>query len=119
MALEETTPATPTEYGNWEQAIHELAEFDRPSASDGERRAAEWIADRLRQLGCTVEIEEERAHGGYWWPLALANLLGAGAALAALRGRGRLRRALAALAAGTGAAAVWDDVSGGRLWFRR
>ena len=119
MALEEATPATPTDYGNWEQAIHELAGFDRPSASDGERRAAEWIADRLRQLGCTVEIEQERAHGGYWWPLALANLLGAGAALAALRGRGRLRRALAALAAGTGAAAVWDDVSGGRLWFRR
>ncbi|HUZ29914.1 MAG TPA: M28 family peptidase [Solirubrobacteraceae bacterium] len=119
MALEEATPATSEDYGPWEDAIHELAAFERPSASEGERRAAEWIAQRLRELGCMVEIEQERAHGGYWWPLALANLLGAGAALAVLFRGGRKRRALAALAAGTGAAAVWDDVSGGRLWFRR
>jgi hypothetical protein len=119
MALEQATPETSADYGPWEDAIHELAAFERPSASDGEHRAAEWIAQRLRELGCAVEIEQEPAHGGYWWPLALANLAGAGAALATLRGGGRVRRALAALAAGTGAAAVWDDVSGGRLWFRR
>jgi hypothetical protein len=119
MALEEATPTTSEDYGPWEDAIHELATFERPSASEGERRAAEWIAQRLGELGCTVDVEQERAHGGYWWPLALANLLGVGAAVALLRRGGRKRRALAALAAGTGAAAVWDDVSGGRLWFRR
>ena len=95
-----------------ERVVRELASYERPSASDGERRAAEWLAGELREAGCReVRVEEERAHGGYWWPLGLLN---AGAFLAALRGR-----PVAALAGGVAAAAVYDDVSGGRLWFRR
>jgi hypothetical protein len=95
-----------------ERVVRELAALERPSASEGERVAAERIADELREAGCrNVRLEEERAHGGYWWPLGLLN---AAAALAALRGR----RA-AALVGGLTAAAVYDDVSGGRLWFRR
>ena len=96
-----------------ERVVRELAGFERPSASDGERRAAEWIAAELREAGCRdVRVEEERAHGGYWWPLGLLN---AGALLAALTGG---RRA-AALTGAAAAAAVYDDVGGGRLWFRR
>src|SRR6188472_4235154 len=95
-----------------ERVIRELATLERPSASDGERRAADWIAKELEAAGCRgVRVEEERAHGGYWWPIGLANL-------AALLGAARGRRA-AALLGGLGAAAVYDDVSGGRLWFRR
>ena len=95
-----------------ERVVRELASYERGSASDGERRAAEWLAEELRGLGCEVRIEEERAHGGYWWPLGILN---AAAALAALTGR-----RLPALLAGAGAAAaIWDDVGGGRLWFRR
>jgi acetylornithine deacetylase/succinyl-diaminopimelate desuccinylase-like protein len=95
-----------------ERVIRELATLERPSASDGERRAADAIADELRAAGChSVRIEDERAHGGYWWPLVLLN---AGSLLAAARGR----RA-AALVGGAAAAAVYDDVSGGKLWFRR
>src|SRR5829696_7837628 len=95
-----------------ERVVRELASYERPSASDGERRAAEWLAGELREAGCrTVRVEEERAHGGYWWPLGLLN---AASALAALLGR-RLALPVGALAA----AAVYDDVSGGRLWFRR
>jgi acetylornithine deacetylase/succinyl-diaminopimelate desuccinylase-like protein len=95
-----------------ERVVRELAALERPSASDGERRAADWIAAELREAGCReVRVEEERAHGGYWWPLGLLN---AGSALAALLGR----RA-AALTGGLAAAAIYDDVSGGRLWFRR
>jgi Peptidase family M28 len=95
-----------------ERVVRELASYERPSASDGERRAAEWLAGELRAAGCRdVRVEEERAHGGYWWPLGLLNL---GALLAAWRGR-----AAAALAGAVAAAAVHDDVSGGRLWFRR
>lgn len=37
----------------------------------------------------------------------------------ALRRRTRGRRALAAAASAIAAAAIWDDVGGGRLWFRR
>jgi acetylornithine deacetylase/succinyl-diaminopimelate desuccinylase-like protein len=95
-----------------ERVVRELASYERPSASEGECRAAEWLAAELREAGCPeVRVEEERAHGGYWWPLGLLN---AGAALAALLGR----RA-AAVVGSVAAAAVYDDVSGGSLWFRR
>ena len=96
-----------------ERVVRELAAHERPSASAGERRAAEWIAAELDAAGCSdARVEEERAHGGYWWPLGLLN---AGAALAARLGG---RRA-AALVGGVAAAAIYDDVGGGRLWFRR
>ena len=94
-----------------ERVVRELASYERPSASDGERRAADWLAGEFRAAGCRVRVEEERAHGGYWWPLGLLN---AASALAALLGR-----RMAAVVGGVAAAAVYDDVSGGRLWFRR
>jgi acetylornithine deacetylase/succinyl-diaminopimelate desuccinylase-like protein len=94
-----------------ERVVRELVSYERPSASGGERRAAEWLAGELRAAGCRdVRVEEERAHGGYWWPLGLLNavpLLAAG------------RRRLAAVLGAASALAIWDDVSGGRLWFRR
>src|SRR5262249_21291767 len=91
---------------DWRAAIRELAAFDRPSASDGERRGAELIAGRLRELGCRVEIEEERAHGGYWWPIGLVNAFAVATGAVALRRRGPLARAIAAGVAGVGAAAL-------------
>lgn len=118
MTSIQTSPAASSEGRTWRAAIHELAALERPSASAGERRAAQWIADRLRACGCSVTIEQEAAHGGYWWPLGLANALAASGALLALRG-GRRRRLLGALAGAAGAAAVWDDVSGRGLRYRR
>jgi acetylornithine deacetylase/succinyl-diaminopimelate desuccinylase-like protein len=95
-----------------EEAVRHLASFERPSASEGERRAAEWIAQRLREHGCAARVEEERAHGSYWWPMGL--LCGVAAA-GALTGR-----RFAALAAGAFAtAAIADDITGRRQWFRR
>jgi Peptidase family M28 len=108
-----------THPGDWRAAIESLAEIERPSASDGERQAAEWIAARLRALGCRTEIEQERVHGGYWWPLGLPNAIAAVAGAVALRRRGRSPRILAALAGGVGAAALWDDLGHGSRWFRR
>ena len=32
--------------------VEHLAAIERPSASDGERRAAEWIRERLRRFEC-------------------------------------------------------------------
>jgi acetylornithine deacetylase/succinyl-diaminopimelate desuccinylase-like protein len=95
-----------------ERVVRELASYERPSASAGERRAAEWLAQELRAAGCRdVRVEEERAHGGYWWPLGLLN---AASALATLLGR-----LPAALAGAFASVAVFDDVGGGKLWFRR
>lgn len=95
-----------------EQAVRHLASFDRPSASAGERRGAQWIADRLLDDGCSAVVEEERAHGTYWWPLGLMTLLAGLSGLA----RSRIVRLLAGT---TMAAGIADDISGGRLWFRR
>jgi acetylornithine deacetylase/succinyl-diaminopimelate desuccinylase-like protein len=95
-----------------ERVVRELASHERESASDGERRAAEWLAGEFREAGCLdVRVDKERAHGGYWWPLGVLN---AGSALAALMGR-----LPSAIVGGLASAAVYDDVSGGKLWFRR
>ena len=95
-----------------ERVVRELASYERPSASEGERLAAEWLAAEFREAGCRdVRVEEERAHGGYWWPLGLLNVASGVAGLL-----GRLPAALVGAFAST---AVYDDVSGGRLWFRR
>jgi len=100
------------------QAIAHLATIDRPSASPGEHEAARWIAAQLAEFGCDVRIEEERAHGGYWFPLGVPNALAGAAGLLARRGGGR-GRALATALGALAAAAIWDDVGGGELWFRR
>jgi putative aminopeptidase FrvX len=100
------------------QAIAHLAAIERPSASPGEHEAAQWIAAQLAEFGCDVQVEEERAHGGYWFPLGVPNALAGAAGLLARHG-GRRGRALAAAVGAFAAAAIWDDVGGGRLWFRR
>ena len=92
--------------------IQHLARIERPSASDGERVAAEWIAARLRDLGLEARIEVERAHGTYWVPLGLMT---AGAAVAGLA-CGRMPAVAVGAAAALGIA---DDVSGGAHRFRR
>ncbi len=94
------------------EIVETLERIERPSASAGEREAAEWICDRFRALGLAVRIEEEPAHGTYWWPLGL---LSAAAALAGLSGSSRLGT-IAGVAA---AAGIADDVSGGPHLFRR
>jgi hypothetical protein len=103
------------------QAIAHLASIDRPSASPGEHEAAQWIAAQLAEFGCSVRVEEERAHGGYWFPLGVPNALAGVAGLLARRGRvgGSRLRALTAAVGAFAAAAIWDDVGGGKLWFRR
>lgn len=102
-----------------EEAVEHLSSFERPSASEGERRAAEWIAERLRELGCEARVEPERAHGGYWWPIGLLNAAAGAAALRAVRHPSRVSRAFAAGLGAFGATALWDDLGHGRRWFRR
>lgn len=103
----------------WQDAINQLSTFERPSASEGERRAAEWIAGRLSELGCQVEVEEEKAHGAYWWPIVLANLLAAGAGAVAGRNPRPGRRLCAVAVSGAAALVLWDDLGHGRRAFRR
>jgi hypothetical protein len=87
------------------ERLEELERIERPSASDGERRAAEWLVARFAELGAEARIEAEPAHGTFWWPLGIGAALGALGAAAALRGR----RALGALLGAVGAAGIADD----------
>jgi acetylornithine deacetylase/succinyl-diaminopimelate desuccinylase-like protein len=96
------------------EIVGTLAAWERSSASAGERRAAEWIANHLRELGVgAVRLEEEPAHGGYWWPLGLLSLA---SGVAALLG-GRLTRTAVAAVAALG---IWDELGLHRgVWPRR
>ncbi len=89
------------------ERVERLAAIERGSASDGERRAAELIAEEIGG-----RLETERAHGGYWWPVGILTAL---AGLAGALG-GRLSRLVVGLFAAT---AVIDDITGGKQWFRR
>jgi Peptidase family M28 len=92
--------------------VEHLATIDRPSASAGEREAAEWIAARLRELGREARVEAERAVGSF------CPTLGGLSAAAAVAGLGE-RRGVAALVGALAAAGIYDDVSGGRQLVRR
>src|SRR4051812_22670257 len=100
----------PADTARLRATVEHLASFDRPSASDGERRAAEWIRGELEALGVAARVEEEAAVGSMAIPLAL---LSAAGVLASLGGR---RLAPLGLLA---AAGVVDDVFRGPPVFRR
>jgi hypothetical protein len=97
------------------EKLEELERIDRPSASAGERRAAEWLLERFAELGAEARIEAETAHGTYWWPLGIGAALGALGAIAGLRGRRLLGAGLGAL----GAAGIADDFPPGKRRLRR
>ncbi|HEX5927809.1 MAG TPA: M28 family peptidase [Solirubrobacterales bacterium] len=97
------------------ERLEELEKIERPSASEGERRAAEWLVAQFGELGAEARIEAEPAHGTYWWPLGTGAMLGALGGLAALRGR----RLLGALLGAVGAAGIADDFPPGQRRLRR
>ena len=94
-----------------ERWIGRLASIERPSASEGERRAAEWIADQLQGAGLDARVEVERAHGTHL-PFALPSLV------ALIAGLMRSRRA-AAVASGIATVVMADELEGGRRILRR
>jgi hypothetical protein len=95
--------------------VETLSSIHRPTASQGERRAAEWLLAKLRENGARGEIELERAHGTFWWPLGLAAGAGILAGLATLRGPRLLGGALAAAVG----AVAYDDLPPGERRFRK
>lgn len=87
------------------ERLEELERIERPSASEGERRAAEWLVERFAELGAAARIEAAPAHGTFWWPLGLGTMLGAVGAALALCGR----RLLGGLLGLLGAAGIAED----------
>ncbi len=87
--------------GRWHRSLLEqLCEFERETASGGERAAAEWLVEQLSREGAAdARIEEERSHQTFWWPIGLAAAAGAAAGARATRGRSLPAAALGAAAA--------------------
>src|SRR3954452_9435309 len=106
---------------DWMRArLDELCAFERGSASEGEKRAAEWLAGELREAGADeVRVEEEpEANGTFWWSLGLLAGAAALAGLAARRG-GRASRLFAAATGAIAAALSADELPPGGRPFRR
>jgi len=95
--------------------LEELERIERPSASEGERQAAEWLVARFGELGAEARIEAEPAHGTYWWPLGIGAALGALGGILGLRGR----RLLGGTVAGAAAAGMASDFPPGKRLIRR
>jgi len=102
------------------ERLDELCSWERGSASEGERRAAEWLAGELREAGARNArvVEEPRANGTFWWSIGLLAGAGALAGLAARRGGGLTRAGAAAVGAGA-AALIADEMPPGGRRFRR
>jgi len=97
------------------ETIEALAARERPACSPGEKWAAEWIASRLREVGCQAQVDEELSFPGYAGPIAAMGALSVLGGLLALSGRRLLGGGLAALVA----ASVADDASNGVRVARR
>lgn len=95
-----------------------LCEIDRPSASEGETRAARWLAEKLAAEGIDGRLEAERAHGTYWWPLGVGVAAGAVAGIASLRARSSAGRVFGAALAGAAAAGIASEYPPGPRWIR-
>jgi len=86
---------------DWLRGLLETLErIDRPSASAGERQAAEWLVDEFAKLGAVARIETEPAHGTYWWPIGIGTALGVAGGVAARRGHRLTGTLLGAIGAG-------------------
>jgi len=104
------------EEASWlRERLEELERIERPSASEGERQAAEWLVSQFAKLGAEARIEAEPAHGTYWWPLGIGAALGTAGAIAGLHGR----RLVGTLLGAAGAAAIADDFPPGKRRLRR
>jgi hypothetical protein len=121
MASEASTVPTTLPDASWmRERLDELCAFDRESASEGERQAADWLAGAMRDRGVRdVRVEEESgANGSFWWSIGLLAGAGALAGLAARRG-GPLTRLAAAATGAAAATLIADEMPPGSRRFRR
>lgn len=113
-ALTEAAVRTPE--ATLREVVEHVAPIERRAGSEGEREAAEWIAQRLTKAGAPAKVEEERFLDGYAGLIAKLAGLGVAAGVAGLTRRGR---ALAIAGGAVAAGLIADDVSNGLRPARR
>jgi hypothetical protein len=98
------------------EVVETLALLERAPCSPGERAAAEWLAQRLRQIeGVRVELEDEPSWGIFQPTLTGLGVAGMAAAALVLSGR----RARGALLAAATLAGILDEADNGPRVLRR
>lgn len=112
--LTQTAPRTPE--ATLREVIETLAPIERPAGSEGERQAADWIADRLTAAGAPAQVEEAKFRGDFAGVIGALAAVGAAAGIAATTRRGRR---LGAVAGAVAAGLIADDISNGLRPFRR
>ena len=98
------------------EVIERLAPLEREAGSPGEREAADWIAGRLAEAGCSVAVDEERFRDGFAGMMAT---LAAAGAVAGAAGLTRRARRIGAVGGALAAALIADDASNGLRPLRR
>jgi len=111
-----TRTAARTPEATLREVIETLAPIERGAGSEGERRAAEWIADRLAAAGAPARVEAAGFRGDFAGVVGTLAAAGAAAGVAASTRRGRR---LGAIAGAVAAGLIADDISNGVRPFRR
>lgn len=104
------------EYATFREVVETLALLERGAGSPGEAEAAQWIAARLTQAGCEVEVDDVQFLDGYAKLIGTLAAAGVAAGVAALI---KPTRALGGAAAAAISAAIADDISNGPRVFRK
>jgi hypothetical protein len=113
-ALTET--AARTSEKTLREVIEALAPIERKAGSEGERQAAEWIAERLTAAGAPARVETAAFRGDFAGVNASLAALGAASGVLASTSAGRR---LGALGGALAAALMADDISNGLRPYRK
>ncbi|MCU4182824.1 M28 family peptidase [Acidiferrimicrobium sp. IK] len=114
--LTDTDELRPTDTDQLREVTETLSPLKRRAGSADERRAAEWLAERLRRAGADAQVEAVGFYDGYAGELLPLAGIGLACGAYALTVR---RSLLAATLAGVASAAIADDVANGRRPWRR
>jgi hypothetical protein len=113
-ALTET--AARTSEKTLREVIEALAPIERKAGSEGERQAAEWIAERLTAAGAPARVETAAFRGDFAGVNASLAALGAASGVLASTSAGRR---IGALGGALAAALMADDISNGLRPYRK
>lgn len=109
-------PGADASLGLLREVVEALAPLEKRAGSEGERHAAEWLAERLTGAGARARIDQVTFRDGYALQLLPLGSAGALAGALALSGRARVP---AAIVSALAAVAIADDADNRRRVWRK